>query len=303
MYGAAIFMDAYLPYSTNTNPVVSWDGEGRVLVMWKRDEDNAGYWPIGIVFDYGSLDTFGWHEMDFGLIPNTDTNSISPTLATDKTNSIPSTYHLAWEQTSGSYSDVKYFELYRDGYNKIQTTTTSPETPSSGDGFWTNSSPSITVLDNDTPRLVWVGFSPWYLSRAVFRARQTNGSWSSIYNYSVYGNVNSVNINRTDDGNYALSFCDVYNVSQLEYVKSSNLGQIHSFGTTGKDVQVGNAANFNNMYALALQTDVTPYRFVQTPSVGSLQKHNPKSISNGRAAVVVKDKVEFIYALDRKSVV
>ncbi|MBU1681079.1 MAG: hypothetical protein KKD86_19850, partial [Bacteroidetes bacterium] len=160
MYGDTIFMDIDLPYSSNTNPVVSWDGEGRILVMWKRDEDNVGDWPIGIVFSYGSLNSFGWNEMDFGLIPNTNSNSINPTLATDKTYSIPSTYHLAWEQTSGSYSYIKYFELYRDGrdgYQKIQTRTSSPETPSSGGGFWTNRKPSIIALDNNTPRLAWIG--------------------------------------------------------------------------------------------------------------------------------------------------
>ena len=296
MYGAAIFMDAYLPYSANTNPVVSWDGEGRMLFMWKRYEDNAGYWPTGIVFSYGALSMFGWNEIDFGLIPNTNSNSINPTLATDKTNSIPSSYHLAWEQTSGSYSYIKYYELYRDGYQKIKTTTTSPQTPSRGAGFWTNRKPSIIVLDDNTPRLVWVGFTPWYLSRAVFRAKQTNGSWSSIYNYNVSGNVESVNINRTDDGNYALSFCDAFNGSQLKYVKNSNLWQIRSFRTTGKDVQVGNAANFNNMYAMAFQTNVVPYRFSQTRSIDSnLQKGGV--IASGRQGVVYRENAEFYFAI------
>ena len=315
-YGSTVFTDVYLPYSTNTTPVVSWDGEDRMLVVWKRDPDNVGTLPTGLVYSYGALSTSGWNEMDFGGIPNTDSNSINPTLATNKTYSIPSTYHLAWEQTAGSYSYIKYFELYRDGYQKIQTTTSSPETPSSGAGFWTNRKPSITAMDDDTPRLVWVGFAPWYGSRAVLRAKQSNGSWSStIYNYSVYSNVASANINRTDDGNYALGFFDASTDPELKYVKSSNLWQINSSVITGKDVQVSNAANFTNMYATAFQTNGTPYTFVQTSfstmppmayqsngsSYPSAQTSNPQQlpqkISDGRAAAVIKNGVEFIYAL------
>ncbi len=295
-YGATIFMDIYLPYSSKTNPVVSWDSEGRILVMWKRDEDNYGYWHTGIVFSYGALSGLGWNEKDFDVIPTTNSNSINPTLVADKDyNLIPAEYHLAWEEPAGFYTYVKYFELYRDGDDKIQSR--FPATPSDGAGFWTNREPSIIVLDDHTPRLVWVGYTPWYGSRTVFRAKQTNGSWSStIYNYSGVSSE-SVNINRTDENDYAFGWSQLYGYPN-KYVKNSNLWQIRDFGTTGKDIQVCNAANFYSMYSLAFQNNVPlPYRFVKSSSIGNLNKTTQKTESIGRAAIVTKDSTEFIYAL------
>ena len=297
MYGATIFMDIYLPYSSNTNPVVSWDGEGRILVMWKRDEDNYGYWPTGIVFSYGALSMLGWNEMDFDVIPTTNSNSINPTLVADKDyNLIPAEYHLAWEEPAGFYTYVKYFELYRDGYNEIQSR--FPATPSDGAGFWTNRKPSIIVLDDHTPRLVWIGYTPWYGHRTVFRAKQTNGLWSStIINYGSYS-TESVNINRTYDNNYAFVFSESFTGYQNKYVKNSNLWTMNNLGTTGRDIQICNADNFYNMFCLAFQSNVTlPYRFVQSSSFGNLNKQNKKRESIGRAAIVTKDSTEFIYAL------
>jgi hypothetical protein len=161
MYGANIFMDIDLPYSANTNPLVAIDGEGRILFMWKRDEDHVGNWPVGLVFSYGVLNSTVWSQFDFDAIPSTNANSINPTIVADKDyNLIPAEYHLAWEQPAGSYSYIKYFELYRDGYNNIQPRTSIPETPSDGAGFWTNGKPSIIVLNDHTPRLVWVGYTP-----------------------------------------------------------------------------------------------------------------------------------------------
>ncbi len=300
MYGATIFMDMDLPYSSNTNPLVAYDGEGRILFMWKRAEDNIGYWPIGIVFSYGALSSFGWNEYDFGVIPATNSNSINPTIVADKDyNLIPAEYHLAWEQPAGSYTDLKYFELYRDGYNKIKPRTPSPETPSSGAGFWTNRKPSIIVLVDHTPRLVWIGYTPWYGSRTVFRAKQTNGLWSStIYSYSSYS-TESVNINRTTDGNYVIGWSEVNGSAfSNKYVRSTTLSAIKNFGTTGKDIQINNGANFYSQYANSFQSVTAPYSFSISNSVGNIGKEQAGSlIASGREGVVYKEDAQFYFTL------
>lgn len=258
------------------------------MVVWQNGQN-------GISYRYGSHTFSSENWYDYGVIPNTSTSSINPTLAANKTSLIPAAYHIAWEQTSGSYSYIKYYELYRDGYQEIQTRTGSPETPSDGAGFWTNRKPTIISLNDNTPRLAWVGYTPWYGSRAVFRVKQS-GLWSStIYNYG--SNVESVNINRTDDGNYVLAWSQFLSSYTNKYVKNSHLSTIRDFGTTGKDIQVCNSANFNNMYGMSLLIDESPYRFTRTSSVGALQKSNPNIVFNGRAAVVRKDGSEFICAI------
>ena len=296
-----VFWDIYLPYSYNTNPAVAWDGDRRILVVWQREDDEfqSGL-PYGILYSYGSFEmTGGWHwnKIDEGAIPSTNSNSINPTLVADKDyNLIPAEYHLAWEQQAGFYSYIKYFELSASG--GVINPTTALETPSNGAGFWTNRKPSIIVVDDHTPRLVWIGYTPWYGHRTVFRAKQTNGLWSStIINYGSYS-TESVNINRTYDNNYAFVFSESYTGYQNKYVKNSNLWTMNNLGTTGRDIQVCNADNFYNMFCLAFQSNVTlPYRFVQSSSFGNLNKQNKKRESIGRAAIVTKDSAEFIYAL------
>jgi type IX secretion system substrate protein len=243
---------------------------------------------------YGTLTTFGVNTFDEGNLPNTNSNSINPTLATDKTSSIPAYHHLAWEQKSGSYSDIKYYKLFRDGYQKIQTSTSSPETPSSGGGFWTNIRPSIIAMDNNTPKIVWIGFAPWFSTRAVFRYKQTSGSWSStVYSYDY--DVKSVNINRTDNNQYLFGWSNSSSYSN-KYVK--NLGPVTSFGTTGKDIQVNNSSDFNNMFCMAFQSNITPHIFVKSASVGGgLQKISSNTVNSGRAAVVRKDGAGFSCAI------
>lgn len=283
-----VHVDVTVSYSYNTNPLIAKDGEGRLLVVWQNGQN-------GISYRFGAQTVLSENWFDYGVIPNTSSSSINPTLAANKTSLIPAAYHIAWEQTSGSYSYIKYYELYRDGYQKIQTRTASPETPSDGAGFWTNRKPTIIVLDDNTPKLGWVGFTPWYNSRYVFREKQS-GLWSStIYNFG--SNVESVNLNRTDDGDYVLAYSELLGSYTNKYVKNSALSLIRDFGTTGKDIQVCNSANFNNMYGMSLLIDESPYRFRQSSSIGTLQKSSSNIVSNGRSAIVRKDSSEFICAI------
>lgn len=307
---ATIFMDIDLPYSTNTNPLVAIDGEGRILFMWKRDEDHMGNRPVGLVFCYGSFGVLGWTEIDFGLIPTTNSNSINPTIVADKDyNLIPGEYHLAWEQPAGSYSYIKYFELYRgyqDGYTKIKTRTLSPETPSDGAGFWTNQKPSIIVLNDHTPRLVWIGYTPWYGSRTVLRAKLTNDLWSStIYNYSGYYSE-STSINRTNDNNYAFAFNSTNNGYQNKYVKNSSLYTIRNLNTTGKDIQVCNGTNLQLMAAMVFNRTALPYYFTKSTTDfssnllgggGGLNKitQNDTIITFGRSGIASINDIEFVF--------
>ncbi|MGD8777562.1 MAG: T9SS type A sorting domain-containing protein [Ignavibacteria bacterium] len=285
-----VHIDIAVSYDYNTNPLIAKDGEGRLLVVWQNGQD-------GISYRFGAHSSYSENWFDYGVIPNTSTSSINPTIAANKTSLIPAAYHIAWEETSGSYSYIKYYELYRDGSQKIQTRTTSPETPSDGAGFWTNCKPTIISLDDNTPRLAWVGYTPWYGSRAVSRTKQTSGLWSSTI-YNMGSNVETVNMNRTDDGNYVLAWGQFLSSNYTnKYVKNSAMYTIRDFGTTGKDMQICNSADFNNMYSLSLLTNSTPYNFVQSSSVGTLQKSNSSIVSNGRAAVIRKDGYEFICAI------
>jgi hypothetical protein len=299
MYGATIFMDIDLPYSSSTNPLVAIDGEGRILFLWKRD--------VGLVFSYGVLNSTVWNQFDFDAIPSTNANSINPTIVADKDyNLIPAEYHLAWEQPAGSYSYIKYFELYRDGYNNIQPRTSSPETPSDGAGFWTNRKPSIIVLNDHTPRLVWIGYTPWYGSRTVLRAKLTNDLWSStIYNYSSYS-TESTSINRTNDNNYAFAFNSINNGYQNKYVKNPTLYTIRNLNTTGKDIQVCNGTNLQLMAAMVFNRTALPYYFTKSTTDfssnlldggGGLNKitQNDTIITFGRSGIASINNIEFVF--------
>lgn len=111
--------------------------------------------------------------------------------------------------------------------------------------------------------------------------------------------VSSVNINRTTDNNYIIGWSQVNGSTYSNhYVRNTTLSTIKNFGTTGKDIQINNGANFNSLYANSLTVTTTPYSFFTSNSVGLIGKENVhNNISSGREIVLYNDNGQVFYGV------
>jgi Secretion system C-terminal sorting domain len=302
-YPKLVFCDYNQPYNIfNLNPVIAFDYEARAIIAWENKL--ATTFPIGIVCKYGALGpnaSWGsstWVLFDSTTITSSDTNFIHPTIsaARNPSDQYNMVYNIAWEYYQSSSSSSIYAKKISIIGNPPKLSLSSTSTPSSGDGFWTNYNPTIVSMNDNTARLVWTGYSPWYLTRAIYRYNDTNNNWSSTI-YNMGSNVIQSYINNTDDGYFVIGWVQNNGSLTNNYVRSDNINQIKNFSTTGNNLQINNAASLSNMYALTYKNTTMPYFFGQSSSVGSLGKITNASVSNGRAAVISYNGIDYCFGL------
>jgi hypothetical protein len=203
-------------------------------------------------------------------------------------------YNMAWQynQSSNNY----LINAVKITANSGGVTLSSVSNPSSGAGFWNNYNPSVVSMNDNTARLVWTGYSPWYGHRTVYRYNNTSGTWSSTV-YNMGSNVTQSYINNTDDGYFVIGWVQNNGSLANYYVRSDNINSIKNFVTTGNNLQINNSASLNNMYAMTFQNQTAPYSFIQSASVGSLGKTTNSSISNGRGVAITYDSTDYCFGL------
>ena len=124
----------------NAKPVISYDNLV-VFIAYRKDITGGIYqkskWYVGGSWDWGSE----------GLIPNTNSYSINPTVA-GKSNNI----YFAYEHNLS----IKYIFVYHQGQNWQYSNYTAL---SKGSGYDINQFPSISVAGSVNPVVSWVGHS------------------------------------------------------------------------------------------------------------------------------------------------
>lgn len=297
-YPLQAFVDPCQSYAENLNPVIGYDFEQRAVIAWENKSDYI--YPIGIVVKHGPLGSFPdpitWETDYSGAIPSTNANCVNPTIAVAKnpTDQYNMMYHLAWQYNqSPSYSYIKHCKLTA---NSGGVTLSSITTPSDGGGFWQNRHPSVASMDDNTARLVWDGYAPWYGNRAVFRSMNPDGSWSGTV-MNMGSNVLQAFVNSTDDDKFVIAWVQ-NNVSLTNnFVKSDNLYGIKSFATNGNNLQLNYASSYNTMYAMAFRNQAVPYSFAMSSSVGSIPKEAVLTSSAARAVVLSSGDRQFCYGV------
>jgi hypothetical protein len=269
-------------YSTNADPVFAWGNNGEFMIVWKEgNTTDALFYRLGAVY------YFYW-----GVQWNSDPTFITgssgspgyPTISTRK-DAGTLKFHLAWQQSTSS---IKYCSLTPDVNHNVIISTV--ETPSIGSGFTYNQNPNI-IASGDFPSLVWVGkryvdYAGMWETRAVNRSKTAAG-WASSFQL-LGASVESPTIS-------TLSI-----ISWSENGGSANKffrwGNIKSFGTLGKDLQLCNSNDLNTMKAIGYRL-MSPYYFYTTPSAGSIAKENSIVNHTGKQGTIRKDDAEFYFVM------
>jgi hypothetical protein len=289
-YPLNAFVDVTTSFSQNLDPVIAYDYQGRVAIAWEN-KDNTVY-PIGIAVAHGLLPTLynnnpTWTTDYNAVISSTDINCINPTIAVAKNpvDQYNMMYHIAWQYIqSSSYSTINYCKATA---NTGGVTLSAVSSPSSGAGFWQNQIPSITAMNDNTVRLVWLGYTPWYLNRTVYRPTDVYGNWSSTV-MNMGSSVTQPIVNSTNDGKFAIAWVqNSGGVLVNSLVTSDNIYGIKNITPVGSNLQLNNASSLGTMYSIPFQNQTAPYSFGSLSNVGSLQKDVTPSFGNGRGIVSV----------------
>jgi hypothetical protein len=158
-------------------------------------------------------------------------------------------------------------------------------TASSGSGFQQNWYPSIAAMNDNTARLVWDAYAPWYGNRWAYNYTNTSWAWSGTV-LNEGSSVTQSYVNSTDTGTFVIGW--VQNSPSLtnSFVKSDNLYAVKNLSTAGNNLQINNAASWSTMYVMPYQNTTLPYPFILSANTASYAKTTSSSVNNGRGAVV-----------------
>jgi hypothetical protein len=270
--------------SVNFNPVVAKMLAGRIMVAW---EDYNIYYKIGNQISGG----FTWGSTTSA--DNASGEKKFPTIASYRANP-NGVFHLAWQN---SYSTINYrsFTLQSNG----TFIASSLENVSQGCGYPTNYAPSINVSSGNQVSLVWIG-TPYYGSttrKTISRTRTT--AWSS--SFGQYGDkVLSPNSAFYNGGNI-IAWSE--NPSGSTYTnKFLKYGSVKTAGTTGRDIQVFNANQLDQMIISSFNSNAIPYYFSQSANLNSINKENGTAMASGVQAVAIGGKTDFYFRVGDVSV-
>jgi len=241
-----------------------------------------------------------------GSIPNTDANSITPSLTVNKYTTgkgFLHPYHLVWQQNISLSSQAIKYTTLTDNNGTLSIGTI--ESLSSGSGYKKNNNPTITVMDNNVVRVGWVGYkmifnmrkavsenkvgTPYY--QAVMREKNSTG-WSSVFYKRGGSNVSKVNINRSSDNNSVLSWVQG---TTCKYILNKS-SSISTLSVSGNYIQVSNGSTTADIKAITFTTSSSPYSF-EISSISGPAKANNNVYSAGREGIISKDGAEFYFVI------
>lgn len=311
IYGATgtVYTETLDYYSVDANPVIAWGYNGKAIVCWERKTEV--FLELYKRIYSQALSSNGTTISLIGSatwLNNTNENSITPTITTDKNYQSINYFNLAWCQNNpvNNTSTIWYYDLSINGSNQVVQRTTNPENPSYNTGYTRNYQPSITHLvqsNGQNAKLVWIGeremqseeedkyektASSSLEKRVIFKSRD-GLSW--YYTTWAFGNnIQSTSINRSDDGNYVIGWSEQSGSNYSNNVRNTTLSQVKNFHTTGKDIQLNNGSGFSNMYCNSFQSSALPYSFTISQSVGVIGKESSElAVASGREGVIYNE--------------
>jgi hypothetical protein len=313
--------DQYDTYSSDANPVIGWGYNGRAIIVWAGAYDGP-FGPIdALIYKYCAVSSTGFSVYESGSVLNSTDKSTNPTVYYNEYAYSTYNFHLAWEeQSTSTTSKIFYQRLYPDGSDEIQFADYFEA--SYGSGYSKNYSPTIVSNDfqnlggrREDIRLSWIGYRDTQQEELLKGDAASIGetrvlhkhklfSWSGL---SVFGNnVDGMSQNHGDniiDGiqPYALGWSEVSGSTVInKYVRSHDTypTPIRTLNTTGKQIQVNNSTDFNDMYVNSFKNSTSPYSFDLSENLSAgLSKVNSLAIKQGREGVVAKDGAEFYFAI------
>lgn len=312
LFGTVADDDIGLDYSYNANPVIACGYGSKAVVVWSGFNfcsDPGG--SIGLRYAYGNVSYYGISWPTLCSILNTDENSVNPTITANySVYTNPFNYHIAWEQVvNSSTSKINYCKLYSDQNNNLFNSTI--EEASLNSGYAKNYKPRIELRKVSVLEYVyvtWLGYrtSPSVQTRVLMRNKST--SWSvigayggnEVQNFSI--NKGTTIISNTEPIGLSWSEPNGPSLFYNKLLKYPGTGTIIILNTTGKDLQINNSVNFNDMFVNSFHSTTLPYNFALSQNFGTVSKENSVGAFNGREGVVGKNGAQFFFALGDISV-
>ncbi len=310
-------------YTTNSNPVVEWGYNGKVVVVWSGFDMCANaFGSMALKYAYGSATSNGISWLTQCAIVGTDANSINPTITANySVYTNPFIFHFAWQQVvNTSTSKINYCKLYADANNNLLNTTF--EEASLNSGYSKNFNPVIVlkkIVSSEYIYVTWLGYRTTTQEEALNKGNAiesgetrvllkyklgSNWSVTGVYGTSPVQNF-SINKGTTLISNQeplALSWSEPNGSSFYNKLMKSPGSGILTLNSTGKDLQINNGTTFSSMFVNSFSSVSLPYSFNLSQNFGSINKENSLSIFNGREGVVGKEGAQFYFALGDISV-
>lgn len=286
-----------------------------VLVYELKTQDNFNDWVPGIYYLVGYVPVNGFYFEWLGsptLIPGTNASSFTPALSTNYnhyTNTCE--YKIVWEQrTSSNSSKIQSRTLSVSNLNSWNTTL-SPTTINISDdcGFVKNYAPSLITMNNNVVKAVWQGARQVTADESPTGPQGinavTNWEYKTVYKdlttgtKKIYGTkTNLPTINKLDNNSEFFFAYSEQNDLAGKVVLGSDLRTINQLDAFGKDVQISNGSNLNNVKANLFKSTSLPFYFSLSTNLEHVTpKKNNLTILSGREGVVFKDSAQFYFAV------
>ena len=303
-YSSLLEAESSEAYATkNLTPVIALGDYGDVMIVWKRTTI-SGSKDEGLYYKYGHLSngsftlyTGGEGNLAAMIDPmygEVNGLSLNPTIDVTKSVTYPAqnVFHIAWQQPSGNYSHINYAKI-DVGTGHALSSSTDVEDVSSGCGYQYNYAPSISLSTSNVVNVAWAAmlYYPTGSRKVMTRTRTT--SWSSYF--GQYGNsVNSPSI--ACYGSSSIVAWSETNGSSYSD-KFLKWGSVHTAPTTGRDVQIYNTTNLQDMRIVSFSSAALPYSFAQSTDLYNLNKENPMIMRSGVQVVAAREKTEFYFRI------
>jgi V8-like Glu-specific endopeptidase len=299
-----------------TNPVIAsgFSQNGPVPHFVLVYEVKSGlYVDPGIYYAVYKKPTIGQYELAIGptRISGTDINSYTPTIAVNQSTDAVCKYHIAWEQrTTTNLSRIRYIRLDISGYSNLSASLDGYiENVSYNNGYTRNHKPSIVAYPGNNAKIVWLAERYQAEEERLEKGQGTENTegvqYKTFFNdvgvsgFRSYGNrTNAPTINKLNDNSeYYLAYSEQSNLAG-KVVIGSDPTTINQLETIGKDIQMGNGANENQVRALAFHSANLPYYFNKSLNMSNVTpKIKSLAIVSGREGVVGKDTAQFYFTV------
>jgi len=257
-----------------------------------------------------------WYWIDESDLPETDANSVNPTVISDKRSS---EFHIAYQQ--GNIS-IRYMHANQRGDPPRPLMFCSFYNVSTGSGFERNEFPSISLFVSYynppsmwyQPIITWRGYRKYIAEKKTFNKEndvsmesynvvvrpQSYLGWGSFF---IAGdNVNFSHINSRDtinDGTVIVWSEENGRFTRWVRRENASYSNVSSLSHNGIQAHISNANNLNNMKAIVFNTRTSaPYliNLATTAFGGNVSKDNILyPVTYRRAAVVYLNNMEFLF--------
>lgn len=257
------FQDAgFTAYANDMNPAIVWGENSRCMVMMEGFLSSYPQRGVGYIgLSLGANNNFVPNGVTYGTLAGS--GSARPAIfypSDEQAVALRDTFHVAWQQSAGSNSQIKYLKMYYDSTGQLGMTTAV----ALQGGYAVNTCPSIIGTDSSA-RVVWITEDPEIGDSRTLQLRDPKNPTRT---WLFGSNVSSPTINRQLDRSYFLGWSQPYGTGWNNYWLNNSLSSAQIFqipDVNGRYMQMTNNGDLSSTRAVVLTGSSVPYAFTTVP--------------------------------------